>query len=111
MNPRTRSRTPDSIGSNQASPANGPMLPSGVVMLSCSMAWSPPALERRTGSLLRTGDYAARRFHHLHDGTTFNTIEDLRRALLEFRQTYNTTWLIERHGFRPPTASEQNCSA
>ena len=35
---------------------------------------------------------------------TFNTIEELRRALLEFRQTYNTTWLIERHGFRPPSA-------
>jgi putative transposase len=34
----------------------------------------------------------------------FNTVEDLRRALLEFRQTYNTTWLIERHGFRPPNA-------
>src|SRR3954447_9476377 len=69
MNPRTRSRTPASIGSNQASPANGSMLPPGVVVLSCSMAWSPPALERRTGSLLRTGDYAATRFHHLHDGT------------------------------------------
>ena len=35
---------------------------------------------------------------------TFNTIEDLRRALLNFRQTYNATWLIERHGFRPPSA-------
>jgi putative transposase len=35
---------------------------------------------------------------------TFNTVEDLRRALLEFRQTYNTTWLIERHGFRTPSA-------
>ena len=34
---------------------------------------------------------------------TFTTIEELRRALLEFRQTYNTTWLIERHGFRPPS--------
>jgi putative transposase len=33
---------------------------------------------------------------------TFNTVEDLRTALLEFRETYNTTWLIERHGFRPP---------
>jgi len=33
---------------------------------------------------------------------TFNTAEDLRAARLEFRQTYNTTWLIERHGFRPP---------
>jgi putative transposase len=35
---------------------------------------------------------------------SFDTVEDLRRALLEFRETYNTTWLIERHGFRPPAA-------
>jgi transposase InsO family protein len=35
---------------------------------------------------------------------TFNTVEDLRRVLLEFRQIYNTTWLIERHRFRPPSA-------
>ena len=35
---------------------------------------------------------------------TFDTVEDLRRALLEFRETYNATWLIERHGFRPPAA-------
>ncbi len=34
----------------------------------------------------------------------FDTVEDLRRALLEFRETYNATWLIERHGFRPPAA-------
>jgi hypothetical protein len=31
--------------------------------------------------------------------TTFETIKALRRALLAFRHTYNTTWLIERHGF------------
>jgi transposase InsO family protein len=35
---------------------------------------------------------------------TFNTVEELRRARLEFRDTYNATWLIERHGFRPPDA-------
>ena len=35
---------------------------------------------------------------------TFDTVEELRRALLEFRETYNATWLIERHGFRPPAA-------
>jgi transposase InsO family protein len=35
---------------------------------------------------------------------TFSTAEELRRALLDFRKTYNTTWLIERHGFRPPSA-------
>jgi transposase InsO family protein len=39
---------------------------------------------------------------------TFATVEDLRRALLEFRETYNTTWLIERHGFRPPSAGRQD---
>ena len=35
---------------------------------------------------------------------TFETVEELRQALLAFRETYNTTWLIERHGFRPPDA-------
>jgi putative transposase len=33
---------------------------------------------------------------------TFETIEQLRQALLDFRETYNSTWLIQRHGFRPP---------
>ncbi len=35
---------------------------------------------------------------------TFDSVEDLRVALLDFRETYNTNWLIERHGFRPPAA-------
>ncbi len=35
---------------------------------------------------------------------TFDTIEQLRHALLMFRETYNTAWLIERHGFIPPAA-------
>ena len=35
---------------------------------------------------------------------TFETVEELRHALLVFRETYNATWLIERHGFRPPVA-------
>jgi putative transposase len=35
---------------------------------------------------------------------TFDTVEELRLALLAFRETYNATWLIERHGFRPPAA-------
>jgi putative transposase len=39
---------------------------------------------------------------------TFDTVEELRRALLEFRETYNATWLIERHGFRPPNAVRQD---
>jgi hypothetical protein len=35
---------------------------------------------------------------------TFDTVEQLRRALIEFHGVYNTSWLIERRGFRPPTA-------
>ena len=35
---------------------------------------------------------------------TFATVEELRQALLAFREIYNATWLIERHGFRPPAA-------
>jgi transposase InsO family protein len=38
---------------------------------------------------------------------TFDSVEDLRVALLEFREIYNTTWLIERHGFQPPSAVRQ----
>jgi putative transposase len=37
----------------------------------------------------------------------FETTEELREALLTFRETYNTTWLIERHGFISPAAFRQ----
>ena len=35
---------------------------------------------------------------------TFDTIEELRQALLAFREIYNAAWLIERHGFVAPAA-------
>ncbi len=38
----------------------------------------------------------------------FDTLEELRQALLAFREVYNTTWLIERHGFQTPTAVRQS---
>jgi putative transposase len=38
---------------------------------------------------------------------TFETIEELRQALLAFRDTCNTTWLIERHGFLTPAQFRQ----
>lgn len=38
---------------------------------------------------------------------TFDTVEDLRQALLAFRDTYNTTWLVERHGFHTPAEVRQ----
>ena len=39
---------------------------------------------------------------------SFDTVEELRQALLDFRDTYNAAWLIERHGFRPPSAVRQD---
>lgn len=33
---------------------------------------------------------------------TFQTVEDLRRALHDWLHVYNVQWLIERHGFRSP---------
>ena len=33
---------------------------------------------------------------------TFDTVDELRAALLEFRDTYNATWLVARHGYRTP---------
>ncbi len=33
---------------------------------------------------------------------TFDTIEDLRRALQDFATHYNATWLVARHGYRTP---------
>lgn len=39
---------------------------------------------------------------------TFDTVEQLRQALLAFRETYNGTWLIERHGFQTPDTVRQS---
>ncbi len=32
----------------------------------------------------------------------FDTVEELRLALLAFQQSYNQSWIIERHGYRTP---------
>ena len=32
----------------------------------------------------------------------FNTVEELRLALIAFRRTYNQSWIIERHGYKTP---------
>jgi transposase InsO family protein len=34
----------------------------------------------------------------------FATIEDLRQALHVFQDTYNRTWIVERHGYQTPAA-------
>lgn len=33
---------------------------------------------------------------------TFQTVEELRQALLDWVRLYNEQWLVERHGFRSP---------
>src|SRR3954469_17401437 len=68
MNPRIRPRRPASIGSNQASPENSPCS-AVALLLSLSMAWSPPALERRSWLVEQPGDYATQISHHTRDGT------------------------------------------
>ncbi len=39
---------------------------------------------------------------------TFDTVEELRRALLAFKDTYNTTWLIGQLGHRTPAARQDH---
>lgn len=39
---------------------------------------------------------------------TFETIEELRRALIEFAEWYNTNWLVQRHGYNTPTQVRAN---
>ena len=42
---------------------------------------------------------------------TFETVEQLRLALLAFRDTYNATWLIQRLGYRTPDQVRKQFSA
>jgi len=34
----------------------------------------------------------------------FDTVEELRLALLEFKGTYNREWIVGRHGYKTPSA-------
>jgi transposase InsO family protein len=38
---------------------------------------------------------------------TFQTVEELRKALLEFREIYNHQWIMERLGYRTPAQARQ----
>src|SRR3954471_14278730 len=85
MNPRIRPRRPASIGSNQASPANSPCS-AAALLLSLSMAWSPPALERRSWLVEQAGDYATQISHHTRDGTHRLEAEGDSDVLMDVRQ-------------------------
>ena len=32
----------------------------------------------------------------------FETVEELRQAVLAFKERYNQTWIVERHGYKTP---------
>lgn len=42
---------------------------------------------------------------------TFQTVEDLRRALHDWLRLYNEQWLVERHGFRSPIQARRDLLA
>jgi transposase InsO family protein len=42
---------------------------------------------------------------------TFQTVEELRLALLEFKQRYNREWLVERHDYATPRQARQRLLA
>lgn len=42
---------------------------------------------------------------------TFETVEELRLALLEFKERYNREWLVERHGYSTPRQARQRLLA
>jgi hypothetical protein len=33
---------------------------------------------------------------------SFDTIEELRQALIEFKERFHKHWLLQRHGYTPP---------
>jgi putative transposase len=63
--------------------------------------------DRIKGLLAFDGNGCAERFirtleENLLWVRTFQTVEERRLALIDFRQIYNESWLIERHGHRSP---------
>lgn len=38
---------------------------------------------------------------------TFRNLEELREALVEFRERYNQRWIVQRHGYRTPQQARQ----
>ena len=38
----------------------------------------------------------------------FDTVEALRRALLEFKERYNHSWILERHACRTPAQARRD---
>src|SRR4051812_26501670 len=94
MTPQIRPRRPASIGSNQASPANS-ACSAGPLLLSLSMAWSPPARQRRFWLAAQAGDYVTQISYHTRDGTARQCQPDPSElAKLESRCVLGGLWLV-----------------
>jgi hypothetical protein len=68
-------------------------------------AWSPPEWVVATSLCQSAGRYPPPHGilkENLLWARTFDTIEELRAALVEFARHYNETWLVARHGNRTP---------
>jgi len=39
---------------------------------------------------------------------TFETVEQLRKALLEFKSNYNKQWILQQHGCQTPSQARSN---
>ncbi len=68
-------------------------------------AWSPPEWVVATSLCQSAGRYPPPHGilkENLLWVRTFDTIEELRTALVEFANRYNETWLVARHGYRTP---------
>jgi len=57
------------------------------------MAWSPPALERRSWLVEQAGDYAASISHHIRDGTIKSAM-GFRRFHLRGLRSVASEWLL-----------------
>ena len=69
-------------------------------------AWSPPEWVVATSLCQSAGRYSPPHGilkENLLWVRTFDTIEELRAALVEFATRDNETWLVARHGYRTPT--------
>src|SRR5512132_3244695 len=68
-------------------------------------AWSPPEWVVATSLCQSAGRYPPPHGilkENLLWVRIFDTIEELRTALVEFANRYNETWLVARHGYRTP---------
>ena len=74
-----------------------------------TFAWSPPEWVVATSLCQSAGRYPPPPGilkKNLLWVRTFDTIEELRAALVEFARRYNETWLVARHGYRTPAQAQ-----